>query len=169
MKSEPSDVYREFEQLSFDAIQQQKDDQTEIFTELKIRLPNRPGTHLLKAKVDTGVEGNTLPLRTFRRMFPDKVDDLGQPIPGSTKKEHTILTAYNGSSIMQHGSIGIQCAHKDKWSTLKFFVVTTEGPTIIGLPSLRNLELVSLHCTIKENKDPINSIVELKKFLPKSV
>ena len=116
--------------------------------------------------MDTGAEGNTLPLRTFRRIFPDKVDDLGQPIPGSTKKELTILTAYNGSSIVQHGSVYIQCAHKGKWTTLKFFVVTTEGPTIIGLPSLRNLELISLHCTIEVDKGPINSIVELTNSYP---
>ena len=94
-------------------------------------------------------------------MFPDKVDDIGQPIPGSSKKELTILSVYNGSSIMQHGSVCIQCAHKGTWTTLKFFVVTTEGPTIIGLLSLRNLELISYHCTIKEDKGPINSIVEL--------
>ena len=99
-------------------------------------------------------------------MFLDMVDDLGQPIPSSTKKELTILTAYNDSSIMQHGSVCIQCAHKSKWTTLKFFVVTTEGPTIIGLPSLRNLELISLHCTIKEDKGPINFIVELTNSYP---
>ena len=160
-KKEPSKLYREFEQLTFDAVQQQRDNRTEIFTELQIRLPDRPGTHTLKAKVDTGAESNTIPLRTFRRMFPDKVDDLGQPIPGSTKKELTILNSYNGASIMRHGSVCIQCAHKGKWATLKFFVVTTEGPTIIGLPSLRNLELISLHCTIKEVKGPIISIIEL--------
>ena len=74
---EPSKLYREFEQLTFDAVQQQRDNRTEIFTELQIRLPDRPGTHTLKAKVDTDAEGNTLPLRTFRRMFPDKVDELG--------------------------------------------------------------------------------------------
>ena len=149
---EPSRLYREFKQLTFDAVQQQKDNRTEIFTELQIRLPYRPGTYILKAKVDTGAEGNTLPLRTFRRMFPDKVDDLRQPIPGSTKKELTIQTAYNGSSIVQHDSVYIQCTHKGKWTTLKFFVVTTEGPTIIGLPSLRNLELISLYSTIKEDR-----------------
>ena len=143
-----------------------RDNRTEIFTELQIRLPYRPGFHTLKAKVDTGAEGNTLSLRTFHRMFPDKIDDLGQPIPGSTKKELTILTAYNGSSIMQYGSVCIQCAHKGKWNTLKFFVVTTEGPTIIGRPSLRNLELISLHCTIEEDKGPINSIVELTNSFP---
>ena len=76
---EPSRLYREFKQLTFDAVQHQRDNQTEIFTELQIRIPDRPGTHILKAKVDPGAEGNTLPLRTFRRMFPEKVDDLEQP------------------------------------------------------------------------------------------
>ena len=73
---ELSKLYREFEQLKFDAVQQQRDNRTEIFTELQIRLPDRLGTHTLKAKVGTGAEGNTLPLRTFRRMFPDKVSEL---------------------------------------------------------------------------------------------
>ena len=68
--------------------------------------------------------------------------------------------------IVQHGSVYIQCANKDKWTTLYFFVVTTEGPTIIGRLSLRNLELISLHCTIKEDKGPINSIVELTNSYP---
>ena len=65
---------------------------------------------------------------------------------------------------MQHGSVCIQCAHKGKWTTLKFFVVTTEGPIIIGLPSLKNLVLISPHCIIKEDKGPINSIVELNSY-----
>ena len=56
--------------------------------------------------------------------------------------------------------------YKGKWTTIEFFVVTTEGPTIIGLPSLWNLELISLHCTIKEDKGPIKPIVELKSSYP---
>ena len=72
-KREPNELYREFEQLAFDAIQLQKDDQTKVFSELQIKLPNKPGNHTLKAKV---AAGNTLPLRTFRRMFPNKVDSF---------------------------------------------------------------------------------------------
>ncbi|GAB1602684.1 hypothetical protein Ahia01_000548300 [Argonauta hians] len=163
VNTEPMEMFTEFEQLSFDAIQQPKDERTEIITELEIKLPNKPGTHKLKAKVDTGAEGNTLPLRTFRKMFPKEVDNLGLPIPGSTKKECTILTAYNGSNIVQHGSINIKCGYKDNWRTLKFFVVTTDGPTIIGLPSLRDLKLISLHCQIKQNRSPITSIDDLRQ------
>ena len=77
---ELSRLDKEFEQLTFDAVQQQRDNRTEIFTELKIRLPDTPGTHTLKAKVNTAAEGNTLPLRTFHRMYPDKIDDLEQLI-----------------------------------------------------------------------------------------
>ena len=40
---EPSKLYREFRQLTFDAVQQQRDHGAEIFTELQIRLPDRPG------------------------------------------------------------------------------------------------------------------------------
>ena len=69
-KREPNEPYKEFEQLAFDAIQQQKDDRIEVFAELQIKLPNQPDTYTLKAKVDTEAEGNTLPLRIFRRMFP---------------------------------------------------------------------------------------------------
>ena len=45
------------------------------------------------------------------------------------------------------------------------FSLTKEGHTITGLPSLRNLELISHHCTIKD-KGPINSIVELTNSYP---
>ena len=44
--------------------------------------------------------------------------------------------------------------------------MTTEGPTITGLPSLRNMELKSLHCTIEEDKGPINPIIELTNSYP---
>ena len=34
------------------------------------------------------------------------------------------------------------------------------------LPSLRNLELISFHCTIEEDKGPINPIVEFTNSYP---
>ncbi len=76
-----------------------KNSRSEVFTTLDIILPNRKGIHNLKAKVDTGEEGNTLPLRTFQQMFPEWVDRNGQPFPSTIQTETTVLTAYYGPSI----------------------------------------------------------------------
>ena len=105
-----------------------------------------------KIKVDTGAEGNTLPLRTFQQMFSEHEDRNGRPRPGTARKESAVLTAYNGSSIPQHGSIEIQCAYKGEWRLVKFYMVTSNGPTIQGLPFLQDLRLITLHCSIQRTK-----------------
>lgn len=90
-------------------------------------------------------------------MFPEYVDRNGQPRLGATQKESAVLTAYNGSSITQHGSIQIQCAYKSEWRCVKFYVVTSKSPTMLGLPSLQDLKLVTLHCSIQRTKcAPVN-------------
>ena len=120
---------------------------------LDIILPNRKGVH----KVDTSAEGNTLPLRTFQQMLPEHIDHNGRPRPGTTQKEAAVLTAYNGSSIPQNGSIQIQCVYKGEWRLVKFYIVTSNGPIILGLPSLQDLRLVTLHCSIQRTKcAPVN-------------
>lgn len=144
---ERDDMYEQFAQTSFDAIKRQSKGLRFLQT-LISNLPNLQGTHKLKAKVDTGAEGNTLPLCVFRKMSPHKVSTSGHTLSSATRKESTVLTAYNGSSIPQHGSIH---TYKGEWKTLKFFIVTLEAPTILGLPSLRDLELVMMHCIIQEN------------------
>ena len=144
----------EFEKMSFYSMEDRgkKCSRTEAFASLDIILPNRKGVHELKIKVDTGAEGNTLPLRTFQQMFPEHVAWNGRPRLGTTQKEEAVLTAYNGSSIPPHGSIQIQCAYKGEWRLVKFYIVTSNGPTILGLPSLQDLRLVTQHCSIQRRK-----------------
>ena len=157
-------VEDDFEAMSFYTIETHspRKARTEVFATLDVTLPNKRGVHTLKAKVDTGAEGNTLPLRTFQQMFPERIDPGGLPLPGSTHKETAVLTAYNGSNIIQHGSITINCAHKGEWRAIKFFIVTSEGPVIIGLPSLKELKLVTLHCAIQKTKyTPVNSTKDI--------
>ena len=78
-----SDAQAQFESISFDTIvaqskgNQSSDTRDEIFATLNITLQHRPGSHTLKVKVDTGAQGNILPLRTFRRMFPQSLDVEG--------------------------------------------------------------------------------------------
>ena len=94
-------VEDKFEKMSFYSMEnrRKKCSWTEAFASLDIILPNRKGVNELKIKVDTGTEGNTLPLCTFQQMFPEHVDWNGQPRPGTTQKEAAILMAYNKSSI----------------------------------------------------------------------
>ena len=40
---------------------------------------------------------------------------------------------------------------------MKFYIVTSNGPTILDLPSLQDLRLVALHCSIQRTKcAPVN-------------
>ena len=52
---------------------EKKNFQAEAFATLDIIILNRKGIHNLKAKVDTGVEGNTRSSCTFQLMFPEWV------------------------------------------------------------------------------------------------
>ena len=147
-------VINEFEKMSFYSMEDRgkKSSQTDAFASLDIILPNRKGVHKLKIKVDTGAEGNALLLRTFQQMFPEYVDRNGQPRPGITQKEAAVLMACNRSSIPQYRSIQIQCAYKGEWKCMKFYIVSSNGPTILFLPSLQDLRLVTLYCSIQRTK-----------------
>ena len=178
-----ADMVSDFENLTFETVMftqqidgvntannKSTDTRSEAFTTLNIKLPRRPGTHTLKAKVDTGAQGNIIPLRIFRRMFPSLLDAEGFPKPGSTTPCRTILTAYNGTHIPQHGSITLSCQYGNcPWTDTEFFVADSDGPAILGLPSLRALNVVALNCAISTettNLRPIHDRDSLKTQYP---
>ena len=69
------------------------------------------------------------------------------------KHQHTILTAYNGTGIEQFCVVTIPCQFSHgRWCDTKFFLVDT------GLPSLRQLDLVTLHCAVHADEQSIQSI-----------
>ncbi|XP_022099493.1 uncharacterized protein LOC110984016 [Acanthaster planci] len=150
----------QFESISFDTIRIQhgtkggecaSDTRDELFASLDIELKHRPGSHTLKVKVDTGAQGNILPLRTFRRMFPQLLDADGFPTPGSITPHDTLLVAYNGTRIHQYGCIKLHCCYGDAdWVDATFFVADTDGPAILGLPTSRALHLITLHCAVRK-------------------
>ena len=153
----------DFEKITFNTItvidsvmktEEKEDD--ELFATLDIKLPERKGTDLLTAKVDTGAQGNLLPMRVFRRMFPKSLNAEGFPKPGTTTPRRTTLVAYNGSVIPQYGSISITCKFDDgKWQTQDFFVADADGPIILGLPASRSMKIITINCSLKkENKKP---------------
>ena len=61
----------------------------------------------LRGKVDTGAQGNLLPIRLFRQMFPERVDKTGRPPDGTLKPSTVVLKAYGGTNIPHLG----ECVH----------------------------------------------------------
>ena len=135
------------------------DTRDEVFATLNIKLDSKPGNHTLKLKVETGAQGNTVPLRIYRRMHPKCLKADGYPRPGGVvKHQNTILTAYNGTRIEQFGVVTIPCQYSHcRWYDTKFFLVDTEGPGILGLPGVRQRDIVTLHCAVQTDKQSIQS------------
>ena len=68
-----------------------------------------------------------------------------KPRPGELKKTNTILTAYGGSRLKQHGTLRIPSEYQRKETRAVFYVTEKQGPAILGLPTLLELELVTEH------------------------
>ena len=122
----------------------------EAFILINIRLPNQNGIHKLHLKIDTGAQGNTLPVSIFRRMFPEKLDADGFP---NIKKQfiNKNWIAYNGTPITFFGNIKIPCQYNESdWHVSTFHIVDVQGPAVLGLPSLEQLKLITLQCRVKK-------------------
>ena len=101
-----------FQHLEFNSVTD-NDGRDEIFATLDISLRNgaRERDAALKVKVDTGAYGNILPVGTFKRMYPELLDDSGIPSKQHLRHRPTILTAYNGAAMTHHGTIVIPCSY----------------------------------------------------------
>ena len=159
-----------FEQISFAEVTVQSSENgegDEIYAKVNIKLPGRRRVHTdLKVKVDTGAQGNIIPIRMYRKMCPGNIDSDGKPVQGTLKKRNTILTAYNGTQIPHFGVLSIPCQYgEEAWRKVDFYIAVTEGPAILGLPTITDLKLVSLNCAI-EMHTPISSTAELVQMFP---
>jgi len=159
-----------FENMSFYHIQVSSvSHRDEAFVSLSVKLSSKPGTHRLLLKVDTGAQGNTLPLRLFQEMFPDQLQKDGRPVAKIRAAAQGIkLTAYNGTNIPCYGLITMPCKHRDsQWENTPFYVVDVTGPAVLGLPSSEGLRVVTMHCSVKAAPPAtINTAAELKQAYP---
>ena len=140
---------QDFHSIHFDSITEGSTtprDHKSAMTNLLIQLPGRQGNDSLRLKVDTGAEGNIIPLRTYRQMFPKNLDAAGYPMPHKTHPEpHRTLRTYNGGTLRQFGSVVIKCRSKGShWQNVKFFIAEAIGPAILGLTNSKSLGIVSI-------------------------
>ena len=156
-----SDDDQSFDRISFGVISKNKSN-NEAYTTICIK-PYKGRQANLRGKVDTGAQGNILPLRVYKDIYPKFISPQGKPT--HTKPSNAKLTAYNNTPIKQYGTISIPCKYQDShWRDTTFYITDSSGPVIFGLATCTDLELVTMNCHISE-KNPDNHIPKPIKHL----
>lgn len=145
----------------------------EAFTILDIKPPGlKEGSYTLKMKIDSGANGNTLPMRIFEKLYPSQTNRRNVlKTEASTK-----LTAYNGQEIPCMGYMQMPCKRGKQmtWHSTRFYVVDVPGPAVVGLPTSTLLQLLTLSVdAMIENQSPspampstIRSVTDLQRLYP---
>ena len=116
----------------------------------------------MKAKVDTGAEGNILPLRTYLRMYPEHCNNARATL-GHLNPSRTTLTVYNGDKMVHYGTIDIDITLKKVTTRATFYVAETPGPIILVLPSITKMKVITIN-NVKTNK--IKTSDDLENMYP---
>ena len=91
-------------------------------------------------KIDTGSEGNLMPLYIFKRLFKDMPEEQLK----CSVKSNIKLGTYNGTHITQLGT----CAVIIKFKSLKkcvFFVVAGNSQVLLGMPDTAALNMINFN------------------------
>ncbi|KAJ8023319.1 hypothetical protein HOLleu_35705 [Holothuria leucospilota] len=138
-----------------------KHQREEAFTTLDVMCPELKGKHHLKLKIDTGANGNALPLRTVKQMY-------GQTGWKSiVKSTNANLSAYNGTKIQCQGTIVLKCRYNGSpWTNQIFFVVDVSVPAVAGLPLCEALKLVTILTYTARPKPKVTNVQDLVKHYP---
>ena len=126
---------------------------SEAFTNVTLPAPAGDKLHEanINVKVDTGAGGNILPLRLFRQMYPEQIDQQG--LPTGLTPTPTRLFAYNGTRIPQHGALDVWIRWKPhnqrpRCLRTRWYIADTRGPAILGLPTSQRLGVVTMNCAV---------------------
>ena len=92
-------------------------------------------------KIDTGSEGNLMPLYIFQKLFANtSKEQLKRSVKGNIR-----LKTYNGTHIMQLGTCTVQIKLKNIKKRCIFFVVPGNGQSLLGMPDTVALNLINLN------------------------
>ena len=91
-------------------------------------------------KIDTGANGNLMPIKTFAVLFPKvSLDTLSKTI-----NKGVTLFAYNNTPIKQFGMCSVRLSFKDRSLVCKFFVVEHDT-ALVGINDSEKLGLVKVN------------------------
>ena len=110
-------------------------------------------------KIDTGADGNLMPISLFTRLFSHvSLDALKRTID-----KGVTLYAYNNTQIKQYGTCNIKLNFKGRSTIGTFFIVEHET-TIIGIHDAEKLGLIRVNFNlVEEEKTKIKIINEVKE------
>ena len=134
------------------------DSNNDLTADLHFTLRGKLAT--VTVKVDTRAEGNILPLRTYLRMYPEHCTGP-RPIPGHLTRSLTTLTVYNGESMKHYGTIDLDITLKDYMTRSTFFVAETPGPIIVGLPSTKQVNIITINQIKTENIKTMSGLTNI--------
>ena len=158
--SAPRQSQTGFEPLSFESIyleslnQENSADKQEVYATVSVEISRKGNAKTtLNAKIDTGAQGNVLPLRISRQMFPRNINEQGLPKPGALHPSDAVLVAYGGSKVQHMGIVTISCSYDNKEIKTNLYVTETPGPAIIGVPTATDQDLLKFNLEIKEHPE----------------
>ena len=105
------------------------------------------------AKVDSGAEGNVMPLKKYQALFPDRVGADGKPDMKYVRKSNRILEAYGGVQVPHFGTVQIPCQYNGKKFMCQFYLCDIEGSMLLGLPTCEALGIVKINIVDSEEDD----------------
>ena len=130
-----------------------RDDRSEIITDITIRMPGKAGTMMMEVKVDPGAQPSCIPLHKFNTLFPHLCRD-GLPKEGLLDNTQNEFQSYNGGDMTCYGHFLIDVKDKvtKKYHPIRFYMMNTDVPRIlISHAASYWLGLVKVLC---DNKAP---------------
>ena len=101
-------------------------------------------------KVDSGAEGNVMPLPMYKELFPSRICADGKPDMRFVRKSDRILEAYGGVQVPHFGTVQIPCQYNGKKFMCQFYLCDLEGSMLLGLPTCEALGIVKINIVNSE-------------------
>ena len=88
--------------------------------------------------IDTGSDGNLMPFKVFKILFPKST------VAELCKTKLSPVKTYNQSSIEQLGMCSVKLNYKDECVKCRFFAVPGDGPVLLGMPDIELLSILKI-------------------------
>ena len=106
--------------------------------------------------VDTGSDGNLIPIEMFKMLFSHTI----MTDPNKSIDWNIIFCTYNNLCIPQIGIWRVTIINKSIKFQCIFSVMPGNGPALLGMPECERLQLLSINCSPRNDKQKERQINE---------